>query len=323
MFNRVKITLISWFIFTLSGAWIDRLDHFHNGYFYLKNKNHIEKILQEMAAYRHNGLISQLDKDMGDTLQRTGSYYTLLHFLGAEYDDQGRTLLDGYTQDMNELTYNNGIYRRSNDPQYWGFNPNNCSRDQIFAAQAAIVTYRDFPRGRDLFKQFFKRGFLNQNSRHNWAYPWDANYKWKIPDIPTPSQLSLLLRGLGNRLVYPLVFILDVFIIADIQFFRRLDSRQLWDFDIKILPALIAANSYLPTIWSRWGLSLYLRNHQDIVQRIQHYNQKEFNGIQPLADLYDLSLAKMKDQFVPTTESLGVPVSQRTGDRQISSEHDN
>ncbi len=60
------------------------------------------------------------------------------------------------------------------------------------------------------------------------------------PNIPTPSQLSLLLRGLGNRLVYPLVFLLDAFIIADIQIFRRLDQRQLWDYDVKILPALVA-----------------------------------------------------------------------------------
>lgn len=320
MFKLLKVTLLFWLLFTLSGAWIDRLDNFHNGYFYLSHQNKIENILQRMSSYRHNGLISQLDKDMGDTLQRTGSYYTLLNFLGAEKDDLGRPLAEGYEEDMKQLTTSDGIYRRSNDPEYWGFNPNNCSRDQIFAAQAAIVTFRDFDRGRSLFKKFFTRGFLNQNVRHNWAYPWEKSYSWKIPDIPTPSQLSLLLRGLGNRLVYPLVFLLDAFIIADIQFFRRLDKRQLWDYDVKALPSLIAANSYLPTLWSRWGLSLYLRERNDIAQRVHYYNQDQFNGIKPLADLYDLSLAKMNDQFVVTSQSLGIPISQVSKRRSISSE---
>lgn len=322
MFKRIKVTLIFWLLFTLSGAWIDRLDNFHNGYFYLSHQKIIESILEQISEYRHNGLISQLDKDMGDTLQRTGSYYTLLNFLGAEKDDLGRPLVDGYTEDMNQLTAGAGIYRRSNDPDYWGFNPNNCSRDQIFAAQAAIVTYRDFDRGRTLFNQFFKRGFLNQNVRHNWSYPSDKSYVWKIPDIPTPSQLSLLLRGLGNRLVYPLVFILDAFLIADVQFFRRLDKRQLWDFDVKVLPALIAANSYLPTLWSRWALIIYLKDRRDIAQRVRYYNQDKFNGIRPLADLYDLSLAKMNDQFVVTSQSLGVPISQVSKVRSPANESD-
>ncbi|GEM_PF-2311523 len=322
MFKWAKVTLTFWLLFTLSGAWIDRLDNFHNGYFYLSQQNKIETILQKMLEYRHNGLISQLDKDMGDTLQRTGSYYTLLNFLGVEKDDLGRPLAEGYENDMKQLTTIDGIYRRSNDPEYWGFNPDNCSRDQIFAAQSAIVTYRDFNRGRSLFKRFLKRGFLNQNVRHNWSYPWEKSYVWKIPDIPTPSQMSLLLRGLGSRLVYPLVFILDAFIIADVHLFRRLDKRQLWDYDVKLLPALIAANSYLPTLWSRWGLMLYLRDRQDIAQRVHYYNQDQFNGIKPLADLYDLSLAKMNDQFVATSKSFGIPISQISKVRRISSENE-
>ena len=303
-----------WLLFTLAGAWIDRLDNFHNGYFYLVHQSDIDTILQKMTDYRSNGLISQLDKDMGDTLQRTGSYYTLLKFIGALEDDLGRPLDQGYQDDMKQLTTVAGIYRRSNDPDYWGFDPSNCSRDQVFAAQAAIVTYRDFERGQSLFGQFLKRGFLNQNVRHNWTYPWEESYVWKMPDIPTPSQLSLLVRGLGNRLAYPIIFVLDAFLIADIQFFRKLDERQLWDYDIKLLPALIAANSYLPTIWSRWALKLYLQDRSDVLQRIQYYNQDRFNGIQPMAELYDLALAKMTDQFVATPESLGIPVSQGYGE---------
>ncbi len=320
MFKRIEVTLSVWLLLTLAGATIDRLDELNNGYFFLSNQKNIESILQKMKEYRHKGLISQLDKDMGDTLQRTGSYYTLLKFLGAETDDLDRPIELGYNEDMKQLTSATGIYRRSNDLEYWGSDPANCSRDQIFAAQTAIVTYRDFERGRDLFGQFFKRGFLNQNVRHNWAYPGEGQYAWKLPDIPTPSQLSLMLRGLGNRLVYPFVFVLDAFMIADIHFFRRLDQRQLWDYDIKALPSLIAANSYLPTVWSRWALTLYLRDRHDIIQRIQHYNKDEFNGIQPLADLYDLALDKMKDQFIASPQTLGVPVSQVPVRRSISSD---
>lgn len=318
----MELTLIVWLLLTLGGAWIDQLDETHNGYFYLSHQKNIETILNEMREYRHNGLISQLDKDMGDTLQRTGSYYTLLHFLGAETDDMGRRLTEGYNEDLKQLTARDGVYRRSNDPDYWGFDPSNCSRDQVFAVQAAIVTYQDFDRGRSLFGQFIRRGFLNQNVRRNWSYPWQRSYSWKVPDIPTPSQLSLLLRGLGNRLVYPIVFFLDAFMIADIHIFRRLDKRELWDFDIKILPSLIASNSYLPTIWSRWALKLYLKDRQDIIQRIQNYNKDEFNGIRPLADLYDLALDKMNDQFVASPSTLGIPVSQAPVRRSISSENE-
>lgn len=320
MFRFFRVTVLIWLILTLAGTWIDRLDNFHNGYFSLVHKSEIETILERMSEYRSNGLISQLDKDMGDTLQRTGSYYTLLHFLGSEIDDLGRPLAQGYQEDMQQLTFKAGIFRRSNDPEYWGYNPSNCSRDQVFAAQTAIVAFRDFERGRVLFNRFLKRGFLNQNVRHNWIYAWDDRYVWKIPDIPTPSQLSLLLRGLGNRLVYPLIFTLDAFIIADIKIFRSLNKRELWDYDIKTLPALIAANSYLPTIWSRLGLKIYLSEREDVVQRIQYYNRDEFNGIQPLADLYNLALAKMNDQFVATNDSFGIPVSQAYGVRNPSNE---
>ncbi len=304
-----KNALMLWGLLILGGVWIQRSDDFKNGFFYLNHQWTIKTLLQQISGYRHNGLISQLDKDMGDTLQRTGSYYTLLHFLDVEHDDLGRTLAEGYHQDMQQLTAGKGIYRRSNDPDYWGFDASNCSRDQIFAAQSAIVTFRDFTRGRELFTQFFKRGFLNQNIRKNWAYPGDAEYKWKWPDIPTPSQLSLLLRGLGSSLVYPVVFLLDAAMVVDVTLFRKLNARELWDYDIKMLPALIAANSYQPTIWSRLALKYYLQQRADVADRIVYYNQKQFNGIQPLASIYNLALDKMNDQFIAGPKTLGIPIS--------------
>ncbi len=280
---------------SLTGFFVTPLEEGQGSYFYLVNEEIIAQVLNQMSLYRSQGLITQLDSDMGDTLQRTGSYYTLLNILGASRDDLNRPLSQGYNEDLKALTHQRGIYRRSNDPSYWGFDPENCSRDQIFAAQAAIVAFKDFKRGRELFAEFMRRGFLNQNSRPNWAYPWQEDYSWKIPDIPTPSQLSLLLRGLGNKAVYPLVFILDAFIIVDIQLFRKLDSRELWDYDIKQFPALLSANTYLPTIWSKWGLQLYLRDKQDVIARIQNYNLKKYNGIKPLADLYMITLEKLDD----------------------------
>lgn len=301
--------LIFWGLLILGGVWLDRSDDFKNGFFYLNHQWTIKTLLNQISDYRHKGLISQLDKDMGDTLQRTGSYYTLLHFLDVEQDDLGRPLSEGYQYDMSQLTVKKGVYRRSNDPSYWGFNAANCSRDQIFAAQAAIVTFQDFKRGRDLFTQFLKRGFLNQNVRKNWAYPGESEYMWKWPDIPTPSQLSLLLRGLGSRWVYPAIFVLDTVMIADVTVFRKLNSRELWDYDIKILPALIAANSYQPTLWSRLALKFYLKQKLDVAERIKYYNQKQFNGIQPLAGIYNLALDKMNDQFVASSKTLGIPIS--------------
>ncbi|MCB0368073.1 MAG: hypothetical protein KDD45_01210, partial [Bdellovibrionales bacterium] len=261
---------------------------------FANNQIQLNRLLSEISYYRHNGLISQLDTDMGDTLQRTGSYYTLLHFLNSAVDDQGRPLKSAYQEDINQLTTSDGIYRRSNDPGYWGFDSENCSRDQLIAAQTAIVTFKDFKRGRSLFVQFLKRGLLNQNTRNNWSYPWQNSYSWKFPDLPTPSQLSLLLRGLGSWTVYPAVFVLDFFILADVKYFRSQNERQLWDYDIKLLPILIASNSYMSTPWSLLGMRLYIQQRSDITRRIYYYNQSKFNGILPLAGIYALALDKIQ-----------------------------
>lgn len=285
----------------------DRYDDF----FFLNKEQEIKNILQEMSYYRHLGLISQLDKDMGDTLQRTGSYYTLLFYLGSSKDDLGRNISDGFNQDLKALTVSEGIYRRSNDPDYWGYDFRNCSRDQIFAAQAAIVAFRDFQRGRSLFVQFFKRGFLNQNTRNNWEYPWEKPWEWKTPDVPTPSQISLLLRGVGSSLLYPAIWLMDMFILVDVQFFRNRNSRELWDYDIKQLPGLIAANAYLPTIWSRLGMKIYLKQKEDIQSRVYYYNLGKFNGIKPMADLYVLTLNKLEGEDISGFSKKMPPLSQR------------
>lgn len=317
MIKYTKRFLAIWILLILVGVWTDQNEDQRDGFFYLNHQSNIKNILEKISEYRHFGLISQLDKDMGDTLQRTGSYYTLLHYLGATKDDLGRSLVLGYAEDFNQLTVVDGVYRRSNDPLYWGFDSDNCSRDQIFAAQSAIVTFRDFSRGRALFGQFLRRGFLNQNVRNNWAYPWQDEYSWKIPDIPTPSQISLLLRGLGTWAVYPAVFVLDAFILLDVEYFRKQNERQLWDYDIKLLPAMIAANSYMPTIWSRWGLKLYLAEKSDIAQRIQYYNQDQFNGISPLAEIYNLALDKMKYQLI-VNEAVATKIVSRRIERSPS-----
>lgn len=296
MKRHAKKFIIFWFVLVAVGIGTDQNQDRRADFFLLNQETNIKKTLQEISMYRNLGLISQLDKDMGDTLQRTGAYYTLLYYLGVDHDDLHRTLNQGFDQDMKSLTYKEGIYRRSNDPDYWGYDFRNCSRDQVFAAQSAIVTYRDFKRGRSLFFEFLKRGFLNQNTHHNWEYPWDHQFTSKIPDIPTPSQLSLLLRGLGTPLLYPAIFALDAFILIDIKFFRTYNKRELWDYDIKQIPGLIAANSYLPTLWSKWGLKLYLQEKTDIVKRVEYYNQEKFNGIKPLANLYSLTLEKLSGE---------------------------
>lgn len=311
MKRHTKIIIVFWFVFALMGVATDHNEDRYDDFFYLNKEQEIRNVLQEMSYYRHLGLISQLDKDMGDTLQRTGSYYTLLFYLGATRDDLGRSLLKGFDQDLKALTASAGIYRRSNDPDYWGYDFRNCSRDQIFAAQAAIVAFRDFKRGRTLFLEFVKRGFLNQNTRNNWQYPWEKPFEWKAPDLPTPSQISLLLRGVGSSLLYPAIWVMDMFILIDVKFFRNQNERELWDYDIKQLPGLIAANSYLPTLWSRWGMKIYLQQKEDIQSRVHYYNLEKFNGIKPMADLYVLALSKLEGEDISDSSKNLPSVSQR------------
>jgi hypothetical protein len=260
----------------------------------LKNAERIHTILEKLTQHRRLGLLAQYDGDMGDTLQRTGSYYAMLSFLGLQTDDLGRDLREGYETDVEKLTVRPGYFRRSCDFGDWSANPENTSRDQMISLQAAIVTLKDFRRGRQILWAFAERGFLNQNIRHNDTYPGEERYTWKFPDIPSPMQMSLMLRGLGTWLVYPAVFALDTALLLDVTLFRRLNSRELWDSDIKNLPILIGANSYLPTPWSRLALSLYVDQRVDIERRIRYYNDPLNNGIPPLAEIYDLSLEELE-----------------------------
>ncbi|MEY4615565.1 MAG: hypothetical protein RJB66_525 [Pseudomonadota bacterium] len=259
----------------------------------LRKSEKVKSILEQLSYHRRQNLIAQLDGDMGDTLQRTGSYYTLLSYLGVEKDDLERPLRQGFENDLKELMVEPGYYRRSNDLKHWSGDPQNCSRDQMISLQTAIVTTRDINRGREIFMAFAKRGFFNQNIRHNDTLPGDAKYAWKIPDPPSPMQLSLMLRGLGTWTVYPMVFVLDTALMFDVTVFRRLNSRELWDSDIKNLPILIAANSYLPTPWSAIAIELYIEQHRDIERRVNYYNDPSNNGIPPLAKIYSLAIEEL------------------------------
>jgi hypothetical protein len=254
----------------------------------------IETSVKAMKPFRRHELIAQHDGDMGDTLQRTGSYYTLLKYLELPQDDLGRPLALGFELDLQKLSAGPGKYRRSNRPGNWSANPENCSRDQMMALHSALIVYKDTERARELFAAFAQRFFFNQNIRHNDAYPGQESYRWKFPDPPSPMQLSLMLRGLDEWWVYPAVFTLDMAILLDMTVLRRLDGRQLWDTDIKAVPTIIAANSYLPTPWSKLAMILYVDQKPDVENRIRYYNEVRFNGIAPLADLYVFSLEKLQ-----------------------------
>lgn len=292
-------------IFFLCGAYLDYQDISIEKPLFrsLSNAEKIQNILKQLTQHRRLGLLAQNDGDMGDTLQRTGSYYTLLSYLGVEHDDRGLPLLEGYNTDMQQLTVAPGYFRRSNDEGDWSANPENCSRDQVSSLQAAVVALHDFERGREIFMSFAKRGFLNQNIRHNDTYPDNPKYAAKFPDPPSLMQLSLMLRGLGHWSVYPALLVLDTALLFDVTVFRRLNSRELWDSDIKLLPILIGANSYLPTPWSRLAMQLYLEQKTDIERRVRYYNEPANNGIVPLADLYALTLEEMTDpqEIEPTS----------------------
>ena len=102
----------------------------------------LQECLISIKNYRDSfGLITQANKDGGDTANRTGMYYTYLKLLGAPNDDLGRPLMSGLSEDLSKLEKYPGRYRRHPDPAHWYSNIWNFTRDQSIQLQAAMSMF--------------------------------------------------------------------------------------------------------------------------------------------------------------------------------------
>jgi hypothetical protein len=104
----------------------------------------VEHCIQLMAKFRDAfGLITQPDRDGGDSCNRVAMYYGCLNILNVTEDDLNRHPLDGFYITTTRLTANlpEGRYRRHPDSTKWYSNPDDVTRDQMAPLIAAMVLY--------------------------------------------------------------------------------------------------------------------------------------------------------------------------------------
>jgi len=237
-------------------------------------------IIQQFIPYLgYDKIISQKDLDQGDSAQRTGLFWSLCKLLDIPYQNIELTINDSYDQQMNKLTVSPGIYRRSPNPNYWGYKSDNLSRDQWAMLQTAFAINNDKARLKESMLQLAKRGFFHQNTR---AGTDDTQNKWKVPDISSPNHFSTFIRGMNLWIAYPVLLVFDLGFLLDL-YFRK---NQTWDYDNMLAIQLMYANIKFKTPWSHLAMKKY--DKVGALNRIYNYYRVDNgnNGIEPMYKLY-------------------------------------
>jgi len=232
-----------------------------------------QQILIEMREYRVGDTLGQLDQDTGDSAQRAGTFFALCSMsnLNADY-------VVGYDRCIDSHTARPGIYRRSPDPKFWGYNTNNFSRDQYQALQLAFAARRDSKRLQESMSALKSRKFFHQNTHPGTDAPPDFR---KTPDFSHPSHFSVHIRGRKLTLFTPLLYVIDLFLLGDLVLRQFTDTAN--DVDNMIAPQLLFANLQMPTFVSKLAMKLYLRTN--FMTKLRQYHGPARNGIIPMADL--------------------------------------
>lgn len=277
------------------------------------NKSQVNKNIEEIKKdYTDKfGLVVQNDHDGGDSLQRSATYLNLRHF--ADVDPYGLNI-PIYREMIKQFEVKPGVYVRHPNKDKWYSNPNNCSRDQMAIAVLSMGLYKDTQAlNRVMFSLIKRFGFfqnhhmgtgvptrndvefkLNQSGLFrilpNFIKNPIINFKTKIapyrfPDILSPLFVSSVIRAYGNFLGYPILVLLDLFMLADVIHFRKLN---LWDADNMLAQNVMYANELMPTFVSRLAKRLYAKT--DYKFQLANYHCKPLeSGItncKPLGELY-------------------------------------
>lgn len=246
--------------------------------------------VNNMLGYRDQwGLITQKDRDGGDTSQRIGLYYSILKLLDVPFTDRYESIEEGYDSDMKMLEISPGIYHRHPNPLEWYSNPSNFSRDQQIILMGAMLVLNDEYRFNDLLKMFKGRYYFHQNTIPNDTLPGELRYKNKVPDFITPMEASLIIRSRNKLSIMDkikLVF-LDSFMLLD----NYLGKKNGWDaFNMTCILHIIC-NKVHPTFMSKLGWKMI---NKDLAksQIRSYYTEVNNNGIFPLGELYCILIDK-------------------------------
>lgn len=239
-------------------------------------------------------LLSQSNKDQGDTSQRVGALFTLLSVLESEILEKRITEQHAtYDAAMVRLQTEPGVWHRSNDPAYWGYNPRFMSRDQLSVIKIAICMRGDSMRMWDTFKRAAGRFFFHQNYKVDG--PQNQELGYKFPDIMAPSEWGVFARALMGPLSFLVTYVTDLAFFVDLV----VRKNHPWDYDNMLALNLILAYKKRPTLWSKIAMKKYIAIMPEVLERLANYHLDVDGraGCPPLYYLFKAALEKIQDDF--------------------------
>ena len=267
---------------------------FSNTSYSRETKMELKEILIKLATYRDSfNLLTNKDKDGGDTSQRESSSYILLKAINSPHDDLGRNLEEGAKIDLSLLktpNYPEGRYHRHPDNHItlpynrpkWYSNPKNFTGDQSTILQAMMIMYGMKQEMKDLLKQRSKRLLFHFNEE---SYDDSEPISRKIPDPPRIIELGQFIRGTDSKLLYPFLWILDLHLIVDAILMK--DNSD-GDTEQKFMAGLEASNYKWPTVWGKLASKIFYSNPKNL-EKIKNYfsEDDDKNGLEGLSNLFE------------------------------------
>jgi len=174
-------------------------------------------------------IVQRLDcgGDGGDSAHRFGSYIFVKKLLDQPETEWEDDVDSYYSHGISQYIPENQLPRRHPDPSRWYSRPDNFSRDQTRMLLAAAYAMDDVATSKRIMGNLAKRLGWHNNVRPNYVKPGQDGWKWKIPDNVIPSQITMYIRTTKNKLLYPLLVVLDVFLLVDLALTAYTDRKDI------------------------------------------------------------------------------------------------
>lgn len=231
--------------------------------------------------------VVQKDGDGGDSTHNSGAAWACVAAMNGgklTADERTASAKVDYLVATTVNERGTGRYCRNPAPGRWYSNYNNQTRDAMINLEALWAIIGDVSTARRHYAQRIKRALFHF-SHENDGYDSGLPLIRKTPDAPTPVELGLIIRSGRFWLLRPLLYILDLALWLDCAFVRKLNERNLYDYDAKLLPAMLAAQAVYPTFIVELARRAYAKT--DAPARLRDYYSEApgRNGIEPLGEL--------------------------------------
>jgi hypothetical protein len=247
-----------------------------------------EELVQQMANYRDKfKVITQKNKDGGDTLNRTAHYYSALSILNLRDDNNKSSSIGLMFEDIKiTRSLDLGRYCRHPDTSAWYSNPDNVTRDQMAPMECAMALTENTPFLKQHLKLRLKRGLLHFSTQDQ-IEGQPGKVKYKLPDLPSPLELAVMIRGLNLKIFYPLLFLLDLFLLHEAKSVNADTIRE-----GQLLLHLAVGLKHLTTPPVTKAVEALEPKIEDLRIGLRDYYSEDEgrNGIRPLGELMVLVL---------------------------------